>query len=105
MNPLEAALLGLLQGLTEFLPVSSSGHLVLGQALLGIHVPGVAFEVAVHVATLLAVLVVYRSRIAPLFRGRLRAADSGRRLPSPQRRLRLVDRPGDAPAVGGRCRA
>ncbi len=71
MNPLEAALLGLLQGLTEFLPVSSSGHLVLGQALLGIHLPGVAFEVAVHVATLLAVLVVYRSRIAELVRGLL----------------------------------
>jgi undecaprenyl-diphosphatase len=71
MNPLEAALLGLLQGLTEFLPVSSSGHLVLGQALLGIHVPGVAFEVAVHVATLLAVLVVYRSRIVELVRGLL----------------------------------
>jgi undecaprenyl-diphosphatase len=71
MNPLEAALLGLLQGLTEFLPVSSSGHLVLGQALLGIHVPGVAFEVTVHVATLLAVLVVYRSRIVELVRGLL----------------------------------
>lgn len=71
MNPLEAALLGLLQGLTEFLPVSSSGHLVLAQALLGIHVPGVAFEVAVHVATLLAVLVVYRSRIVELVRGLL----------------------------------
>lgn len=71
MNPLEAALLGLLQGLTEFLPVSSSGHLVLGQALLGIHVPGVAFEVAVHVATLLAVLVVYRTRIVELVRGLL----------------------------------
>ena len=71
MNPLEAALLGLVQGLTEFLPVSSSGHLVLGQALLGIHVPGVAFEVAVHVATLFAVLVVYRSRILELVRGLL----------------------------------
>ncbi len=71
MNPLEAALLGLLQGLTEFLPVSSSGHLVLAQALLGIQVPGVAFEVAVHVATLLAVLVVYRRRIVDLMRGLL----------------------------------
>lgn len=69
MNPLEAALLGLLQGLTEFLPVSSSGHLVLGQALLGIQVPGMAFEVAVHVATLVAVLLVYRSRITELARG------------------------------------
>jgi undecaprenyl-diphosphatase len=72
VNPLEAALLGLLQGLTEFLPVSSSGHLVLGQAVLGVRVQGVAFEVAVHVATLLAVLVVYRSRIIDLIQGLLR---------------------------------
>ena len=78
MSVLEAALLGLLQGLTEFLPVSSSGHLVLGQALLGVRVPGVGFEVAMHVATVLAVVVVYRDRItelvAGLFRGRKEAA-------------------------------
>lgn len=71
MSPFEAALLGLVQGLTEFLPVSSSGHLVLGQALLGIQVPGVAFEVAVHVATVVAVLAAYRSRIARLAAGLL----------------------------------
>lgn len=69
MTPLEAALLGLLQGLTEFLPVSSSGHLVLGQALLGVRLPGVGFEVAMHVATVVAVLVVYRRRILSLARG------------------------------------
>ena len=72
MSVLEALLLGIVQGLTEFLPVSSSGHLVMGQALLGIRLPGVLFEVAVHLATLCAVLWVYRSRVSELARGVLR---------------------------------
>jgi len=66
---IQAAILGLLQGITEFLPVSSSGHLVLGQALLGVDPPGVTFEVVVHVATLCAVLWVYRVRVRELFHG------------------------------------
>lgn len=71
MTPLEAIALGILQGLTEFLPVSSSGHLVLAQAVLGIELPGVLFEVAVHVATLCAVVWVYRKRVGELARGAL----------------------------------
>ena len=69
MSPLEAAALGVVQGLTEFLPVSSSGHLVLAQALLGVSLPGVLFEITVHVATLGAVLWVYRGRVAELAAG------------------------------------
>lgn len=69
MSVLEAILLGVVQGLTEFLPVSSSGHLVLAQALLGVRLPGVVFETAVHVATLCAVLWVYRDRVVELARG------------------------------------
>ncbi len=65
----EALVLGIVQGLTEFLPVSSSGHLVVGQALLGIELPGVAFEVAVHFATLVSVLVAYWRRVGALMRG------------------------------------
>lgn len=65
----EGVLLGFLQGATEFLPVSSSGHLVMGQELLGLQVPGMAFEVALHVATLLSVLLVYRARIGTLLAG------------------------------------
>ncbi len=68
----EGALLGLVQGLTEFLPVSSSGHLVLGDALLGLQLPGVLFEAAVHLATLFAVFWVYRERIAELVSGAFR---------------------------------
>ncbi|MBT37578.1 MAG: hypothetical protein CL938_03395 [Deltaproteobacteria bacterium] len=73
----QAALLGLVQGLTEFFPVSSSGHLVLIQAWLGIHEEGVLFEVAVHVATLVSVLVFYRRRVGSLALGLLtrRSAD------------------------------
>jgi undecaprenyl-diphosphatase len=64
----EAALLGLLQGLTEFLPVSSSGHLALGQILLGWEDPSanLAFNVAVHVGSLLAVLVFVRREIVDM---------------------------------------
>lgn len=66
MSSWEAGLLGILQGATEFLPVSSSGHLVIGQAVLGLELPGVTFVVAVHVATLLSVVVVYRDRLVGL---------------------------------------
>jgi undecaprenyl-diphosphatase len=59
MNIFEAAILGIVQGLTEFLPVSSSGHLVIGQELLNISVPGNAFEVVVHLGTLVSVLIVF----------------------------------------------
>ena len=69
MSGWEAALLGLVQGATEFLPVSSSGHLVMAQAVLDIEVPGVLFEVAVHVATLVSILFVYRGRVTDLVRG------------------------------------
>ncbi|HSK21501.1 MAG TPA: undecaprenyl-diphosphate phosphatase [Longimicrobiales bacterium] len=65
----EAAVLGVIQGLTEFFPVSSSGHLVMGGAVLGLEIPGILFEVAVHVATLVSVLFVYRLRIWTLIRG------------------------------------
>lgn len=69
MTVFEAVLLGIVQGLTEFFPVSSSGHLVLGQALLGLDLPGVTFEVVLHVATVCAVLWVYRGAVARLIRG------------------------------------
>ncbi len=56
---LQAAILGALQGLTEFLPVSSSGHLVLGQAALGIEGPELLFDITLHIGTLGAVLFFY----------------------------------------------
>lgn len=63
MTYFDSFILGLLQGLTEFLPVSSSGHLVITQALLGTKSTGVAFDVLLHLGSLLAVLIYFRSRI------------------------------------------
>ena len=73
MTFLEAILLGILQGLTEFLPVSSSGHLVLAQQFLGLKEPLVFFDVMLHVGTLAAVLVAYRDAIGRLVIGGLSA--------------------------------
>jgi len=55
-----AIFLGLLQGATEFLPVSSSGHLVLAEAFLGVSEAGLAFDIALHMGTLLAILIYFR---------------------------------------------
>lgn len=67
MNELQALLLGIIQGLTEFLPISSSGHLEMGHALLGIHEGNnLLFVLVVHVATVLSTLVVFRKDIKVL---------------------------------------
>lgn len=73
MHAIEAAVLGLVQGLTEFFPVSSSGHLAMFEALFGTDgEEDLVFEVAVHVATLGAIVVFYRKRILDLIVGFLR---------------------------------
>ena len=73
MTLLDALILGIVQGLTEFLPVSSSGHLVLGQKLLGLEQHSLEFDVVVHVATLVAVMVYFRRDLARLVTDSLRA--------------------------------
>ena len=66
----EALILGLIQGLTEFLPVSSSGHLIIGQTLFGTNSDeNLLFAVIVHAATVCSTLVVLRKEIADLFKG------------------------------------
>ena len=66
----EAILLGLVQGLTEFLPVSSSGHLVIGREVLGVEASeDLAFEVLVHAATVLSTIIVFRTQIWDLLKG------------------------------------
>lgn len=73
MDWLQALLLGLLQGLTEFLPVSSSGHLELGKVLLNIeNADDVTFTIAVHGATVLSTLVVFWREILNLLKGSLK---------------------------------
>jgi len=69
---LEGILLGIIQGLTEFLPVSSSGHLVIAQRLMGINTGNATFEIMVHAATVLATITVFWSEIATLARGGLK---------------------------------
>jgi undecaprenyl-diphosphatase len=70
LDVIEALILGLVQGLTEFFPVSSSGHLAMFQALFGGREEGgLLFEVAVHVATLVAIVIFYRERIRALVVG------------------------------------
>lgn len=66
MSWFEALVLGLLQGLTEFLPVSSSGHLELGAALFGMEEENLTFSIIVHGATFLSVVVVFRNDIMSL---------------------------------------
>ena len=84
MNIGASLLLGIVQGLTEFLPVSSSGHLVLGRTLLpegALRSPGVLFEIVVHLGTLAAALIYLRREVLGLF-GSLagRGNGAGRRL-------------------------
>lgn len=72
MNSIEAVVLGIIQGLTEFLPVSSSGHLELAKAILGDHsVPkeSLAFTVVLHFATALSTLVIFRKEVFQIFKG------------------------------------
>ena len=70
MEWFEALILGVLQGLTEYLPVSSSGHLAIGSALFGIQgEDNLTFTIAVHVATVLSTLVILWKEIGWIFRG------------------------------------
>ena len=70
MNWLQALILGLVQGLTEFLPVSSSGHLTIGREILGVEAAeDLVFEITVHVATVLATIIVFRKQIWKLLCG------------------------------------
>jgi len=64
----QALLLGLTQGVTEFLPISSSGHLVMVQKLLGFTQAPVAFDIMVHAASLLAILVFFNRRVIQFFK-------------------------------------
>jgi len=69
VSVIQAIMLGITQGLTEFLPVSSSGHLVLGRVLLGIEMKSITFEVVVHFGTLVAVVMVFRHEVSSLLKG------------------------------------
>lgn len=92
----QALVLGLVQGFTEFLPISSSGHLVLFQHLFGVKLPGITFEVVVHAGTLLAVLIVYKNDVIRLINAVLPGSNYQR---SSDRRLLGLVLIGTVPAV------
>ncbi|MGA1398045.1 MAG: undecaprenyl-diphosphate phosphatase [Schleiferiaceae bacterium] len=82
MDWLSAIILGIIQGLSEFLPVSSSGHLELGRSLLGIEVSGssgMLFTVTVHAATALATVVVFYKEIVSIIQGLFQGREEDRR--------------------------
>jgi undecaprenyl-diphosphatase len=78
MDVLDAVFLGVVQGLTEWLPVSSSGHLVLAYHWLGLDVP-IAYSVMLHFATALVILIMFRKDASKIIRGVLNPAPAGSR--------------------------
>lgn len=91
MSLLDALILGIVQGLTEFIPVSSSGHLVLLHDWLGVTQSGLAFDVALHFGTLMALLLFFRKDIAKLAVGVFKGGV--------QRRLALILAAATIPAI------
>ena len=79
MDITSVIILGIVQGLTEFLPISSSGHLVLAAQLLNFHEEGIAFEVFVHLGTLFSVLLAFRKDIGKMIIAPFRIWQSGKR--------------------------
>lgn len=99
MTILEAIVLGIVQGLTEFLPVSSTAHLRIVPALLGWDDPGAAYSAVIQTGTLAAVCLALRIDIAALLRGTLTAALTGRPLATPEARLGWLIVAGTIPIV------
>jgi undecaprenyl-diphosphatase len=101
MTPFQAIFLGIIQGLSEFLPISSSAHLTLAPWLLGWEDPGLAFDVALHFGTLLAVLWYFRLEWLVLIRAAFGIITTGR-VETPEKRrvvyLIIATIPG---AIGG----
>jgi undecaprenyl-diphosphatase len=85
MTPLQATVLGIIQGLSEFLPISSSAHLALAPWLFGWEDPGLAFDVALHFGTLLAVLWYFRMEWLQLIKAAFGIITSGR-IETPEKR-------------------
>jgi undecaprenyl-diphosphatase len=82
---LKASIIGLVQALTEFLPVSSSGHMVIAKTFLGMEEVGITLEVVTHLATALAVIAYFRKRIVSILGAVVKAVTAGpRNMPEAQ---------------------
>jgi len=90
MTLLQAIVLGAVQGVTEFLPVSSTAHLALTPWVFGWPDPGLSFDVALHVGTLVALLLFFRAEWVQLVQGGLALLRGGRRTPNAQLALYLI---------------
>jgi undecaprenyl-diphosphatase len=99
MTNLEAIVLGVVQGLTEFLPISSTAHLRIVPALLGWQDPGAAYSAVIQCGTLAAVVLAMRRDITALASGLLRGMLSGRPLSLPESRTALLIVLGTLPIV------
>ena len=76
---LDVTILSVLQGVAEFLPISSSGHLVIGQSALGINAPGMRLDIFLHVGTVLSIFAYYRRPVGRLLAGLFSSAPDRRR--------------------------
>jgi undecaprenyl-diphosphatase len=99
MSILEAVVLGVVQGLTEFLPVSSTAHLRIVPAVFGWADPGAAFSAVLQTGTLAAIVLAMRRDLADLAAGCLRALRAGRPLGTPEARLTALIAVGTVPSV------
>ncbi len=100
MGIFESLILGLVQGLTEFLPVSSSGHLVISEGLFGIKSDDIVFEILVHFGTLIAVLIYFRKKLYGIIKAVFAAAfDKSARNLNPDLKMALFLIVGTIPAV------
>jgi undecaprenyl-diphosphatase len=98
LDPIQAAILGLVQGLTEFLPVSSSAHLVIVPWLFGWRDPGIAFDVALHMGTVIAVLAYFWRDWLNIVQGLLKVVTT-RRIDDAQGKLGIYILLGTIPGV------
>lgn len=101
MTLLEAIVLGVVQGLTEFLPISSTAHLRIVPALFGWKDPGAAFSAVIQIGTVLAVLIYFRKDLWAMAAGFWRGLKAGKPLADPHARLGLFIAAGTVPVVAG----
>src|SRR5947208_15263163 len=96
MTILQAIIFGAVQGLTEFLPISSTAHLILQPWVAGWPDPGLSFDVALHLGTLLALLIYFRADWISLLSSALRVLRGRTQSPDAPAAMQIV-----APTIGG----